>query len=161
MKPPVCRYCSRPLHVATICIECAHVERVVRSKPEIARQVLRFALVAPELEVRDHLIQQLREGVKTMRLALAVPLAPELRDKLIREADELLAATPRKPLVPLRVALQPFARVVDAYEDDQLEEVKPSWGCKDPGKTPLLNDKDGSTLLTLQDFLNAKEALKP
>jgi hypothetical protein len=62
----------------------------------------------------------------------------------------------------LEKALQPLASIANAYDKNELDEVRPEWGegLEHDCNVEILSGSGGKTLLTLQDALSAREALR-
>lgn len=59
-------------------------------------------------------------------------------------------------------ALQPLADIADAFENDGLDGVRPSWGDtrESAGQRELYQGRGGKTLLTLEQCFAARDALR-
>jgi hypothetical protein len=78
---------------------------------------------------------------------------------MVRQTD--LEDGPTK-IERLVAALRPLAAIADAYDTNRLDECRPEWGegeLKD-SQTILFEGRGGKTLLTLEDALRARAALK-
>lgn len=61
----------------------------------------------------------------------------------------------------LTEALRPLAAIADAYDADELDEARPSWGGTDtPEHVELYQGRGGRQLLTLAHAFAAREALR-
>jgi hypothetical protein len=61
----------------------------------------------------------------------------------------------------LREALAPLKIIADRYDDNGLDEARPSWGACVPSKVEIVQGRGGARLLTLQQCLDARAALDP
>lgn len=61
----------------------------------------------------------------------------------------------------LTEALRPLAAIADAYDADELDEARPSWGGTDaPEHVELYHGRGGRELLTLAHAFAARDALR-
>jgi hypothetical protein len=70
------------------------------------------------------------------------------------EADDLRAENAR-----LREALVPLKLIADRYDDDGLDEARPSWGGCVPDEILMVQGRGGKAFLTLQQCFVARAAL--
>jgi hypothetical protein len=71
------------------------------------------------------------------------------------ELDALHAENAR-----LREALVPLKLIADRYDDDGLDEARPSWAGCVPDKILMVQGRGGKTFLTLQQCFDARAALE-
>ena len=69
-----------------------------------------------------------------------------------------------KQVEALREAIKPLANIADRYDDEGLDEARPSWRDKGIGGAPfdkieLFTGRGGAQLLTLADAFAARVAL--
>ena len=84
------------------------------------------------------------------------------------DADDTLEFRLKRALEPLTTALKPLADIADAYDDNALDdEARKFWGTDNenqnttpPEQIELYQGRGGKRLLTLQQCLDAREALK-
>ena len=60
-------------------------------------------------------------------------------------------------------ALQPLVAIADAYDANELGEARPALNeatARPPSRIDLYSDRDGKTLLTLEDCLAARQAVQ-
>lgn len=70
--------------------------------------------------------------------------------------------TPAENIARLLEALEPLARIGDAYVNSELDEHRPEWNekwrrHKFPSEVELFSGRGGKQLLTLADALKARE----
>jgi hypothetical protein len=84
----------------------------------------------------------------------------------IDETGAKRRASERKRMTHMQIktlteALRPLAAIADAYDADELDEARPSWGGTDtPEHVELFQGRGGRQLLTLADAFAAREALR-
>jgi hypothetical protein len=60
----------------------------------------------------------------------------------------------------LREALVPLKLIADRYDDDGLDEARPSWGGCVPDEILMVQGRGGKAFLTLQQCFDARAALE-
>jgi hypothetical protein len=86
------------------------------------------------------------------------------------EGGGLVSATPgeacdeikrlRAENARLREALVPLKLIADRYDDDGLDEARPSWGGCVPDEILMVQGRGGKAFLTLQQCFDARAALE-
>jgi hypothetical protein len=64
-------------------------------------------------------------------------------------------------IMTLKAALRPLAAIADAYDADELDHARPSWGgVENPSSVELYSGRGGRQLLTLAHAFAARDALR-
>ena len=77
-----------------------------------------------------------------------------------RLTEDMAYDTLRAENARLREALVPLKLIADRYDDDGLDEARPSWGGCVPDEILMVQGRGGKTFLTLQQCFDARTALE-